>query len=59
MIRALAVLMAIALAGCVQVVAPAPSGPGASLGALLDAALAANQPYQPMPGEYVPPKPPY
>ncbi|WP_431284105.1 hypothetical protein ACQW02_04670 [Humitalea sp. 24SJ18S-53] len=53
-----AALLALALAGCVQVVAP-PPGPGASLGALLDAAIAANPPYQqPMPGEYVPPKPP-
>jgi len=51
-------LLALALAGCVQVVAP-PPGPGRALGALLDAAIAANPPpYQPRPGDIVPPKPP-
>ena len=59
MIRTLAVLMGLMLAGCVQIVAPTPAGPGASLGALLDAAIAANPPYQPIPGEVIPPKPPY
>lgn len=50
-------LLAVCLAGCVQIVAP-PPGPGSALGALLDAAIAANPPYQPLPGETVPPKPP-
>ncbi len=63
MIRTLTALLGLTLAGCVQIVSPAPLGPGASpgasLGALLDAAIAANPPYQPQPGEYVPPKPPY
>lgn len=58
MIRAL--LAAALLGGCVQVVAPPPQGPGASLGALIDAAIAAQPPPPaPYPGEYVAPKPRY